>query len=85
MVFCYLEGIADGRRLMEVAGRSPKPILIHKSNWGGAGAVIARSHSASLSSDDAVVSAALAAVRHRAGARNNGMRWRVSRRFPCRP
>ena len=59
MVFCYLEGIAEGRRLMEVAGRSPKPILIHKSNWGGAGAVIARSHSASLSSDNAVVSAAL--------------------------
>ncbi|HBZ57027.1 MAG TPA: hypothetical protein DEO88_16610 [Syntrophobacteraceae bacterium] len=59
MIFCYLEGIADGRRLMEVAGHSSKPILVHKSNWGGAGAVIARSHSASLSSDNAVVSAAL--------------------------
>ncbi len=58
-VFCYLEGIADGRRLMEVAGRSPKPILVHKSNRGGAGAIIARSHSASLSTDDAVVSGAL--------------------------
>jgi acetate---CoA ligase (ADP-forming) len=57
--FCYLEGIADGRRLMEVAGRSGKPILVHKSNRGGAGAIIARSHSASLSTDDAVVTAAL--------------------------
>jgi acyl-CoA synthetase (NDP forming) len=59
MVYCYLEGIAAGRRLMEVAGRSSKPILVHKSNRGGAGSVIARSHSASLSTDDAVVSAAL--------------------------
>jgi acyl-CoA synthetase (NDP forming) len=57
--YCYLEGIADGRRLMQVAGGSGKPIVLHKSNRGGAGAVIARSHSASLSTDDAVVSAAL--------------------------
>jgi acetate---CoA ligase (ADP-forming) len=58
MVFCYLEGIAEGRRLMEIAGRSGKPIVVHKSNKGGAGAIIAKSHSASLSTDDAVVSAA---------------------------
>ena len=57
-IFCYLEGIADGRRLMEIASRSPKVIVAHKSNRGGAGAVIARSHSASLSSDDRVVDAA---------------------------
>jgi len=59
LIFCYLEGIAQGRRLMEVAGRSGKPIILHKSNRGGAGAIIARSHSASLSSDHQVVSAAL--------------------------
>lgn len=58
VIFGYLEGIAQGRRLMEVAGRGTKPIVIHKSNRGGAGAVIARSHSASLTTDDAVTNAA---------------------------
>ncbi|MGQ9750443.1 acetate--CoA ligase family protein [Desulfosoma sp.] len=58
MIFVYLEGIAKGRELMEVAARSSKPIVLHKSNHGGAGAVIARSHSASLSTDDAVTEAA---------------------------
>jgi acetyltransferase len=58
VLFMYLEGIADGRRLMEIASRSSKPVVVHKSNAGGAGAVIARSHTASLSSDDRVVDAA---------------------------
>ena len=58
IVYCYLEGIADGRRLMEIASCSPKPVVIHKSNLGRSGAVIARSHSASLASDDRVVAAA---------------------------
>lgn len=58
VVYLYLEGIADGRRLMEIAGRSPKPVVVHKSNNGSAGAVIARSHSASLTADDRVVDAA---------------------------
>ncbi len=58
VIFGYLEGIADGRRLMETAARSTKPIVVHKSNRGGAGAVIARSHSASLATDDAVTDAA---------------------------
>ncbi|MBC7358873.1 acetyltransferase [Desulfacinum infernum DSM 9756] len=58
VIFAYLEGIADGRRLMQVAASSPKPILVHKSNRGGSGSVIARSHSASLSADDRVVDAA---------------------------
>ena len=31
-VFLYLEGIADGRRLMHIAFNSSKPILVHKSN-----------------------------------------------------
>lgn len=59
MAYAYLEGIADGRAFMEVGFRAGKPIIVHKSNHGGAGAVIARSHSASLSSDDRVVAAAL--------------------------
>jgi acetyltransferase len=58
VIFCYLEGIADGRRLMRLACESPKHIVVHKSNNGSSGAVIAQSHSASLSSDDKVVDAA---------------------------
>lgn len=58
-IYCYLEGIAQGRRLMEVAFRCSKPIVAHKSNCGESGAVIARSHSASLSTDDQVVAAAM--------------------------
>ena len=58
-VFAYLEGIAGGRELMQLAFASSKPIIVHKSNHGGAGSVIARSHSASLSTDDQVVEAGL--------------------------
>jgi len=57
-IFVYLEGIADGRRLMRIAAQSPKAIVAHKSNIGKSGSVIARSHSASLASDDRVVDAA---------------------------
>ncbi|MDY0038843.1 MAG: acetate--CoA ligase family protein [Desulforhabdus sp.] len=57
-IFCYLEGIADGRRLMEIAMRSSKAIIVHKSNTGESGFAIARSHSASLSSNDEVVDSA---------------------------
>jgi acetyltransferase len=62
IVVMYLEGIADGRRLMDIARRSAKPILVHKSNIGQLAREIAASHTASLSGDDAVVSAALAQV-----------------------
>lgn len=57
-IFVYLEGIADGRRLMRIAAQSPKAIVAHKSNIGKSGSLIARSHSASLASDDRVVDAA---------------------------
>ena len=57
-IFCYLEGIADGRRLMEIATGSSKVIVAHKSNTGKSGSAIARSHSASLSSDDRIVDSA---------------------------
>ena len=39
VVYCYLEGIADGRRLMDIVRRSPKPIVVHKSNQGQSGAM----------------------------------------------
>jgi len=58
VIFCYLEGIANGRRLMEIAMQSTKAIVVHKSNTGKSGSAIARSHSASLSSDDRVVDSA---------------------------
>ncbi|MEJ5378376.1 MAG: acetate--CoA ligase family protein [bacterium] len=57
-IFLYLEGIRQGRKLMEVARRSPKPIVAFKANIGRMGKRIASSHSASLSSDDRVVEAA---------------------------
>jgi acetyltransferase len=57
-IFIYLEGIRDGRRLMDLARRSPKPILAMKSNIGRLGQSIAASHTASLSSDDRVVDVA---------------------------
>jgi acyl-CoA synthetase (NDP forming) len=58
VIFMYLESLRDGRRLMEIARRSTKPILIFKSNIGKMGKVIAASHTASLSSDDKVAEAA---------------------------
>jgi acetyltransferase len=58
LVFLYLEGIADGRRLMEIAFRSNKPILAHKSNTSEASTQIARSHTGSLSASEEVVNAA---------------------------
>ena len=57
-IFIYLESIQDGRRMMDIARRSPKPILALKSNIGELGQSIAASHTASLSSDDRVVDAA---------------------------
>jgi acetyltransferase len=54
----YLESIRDGRRMMRVAARSTKPILAIKANTSLLSKSIASSHTASLSSDDAVVDAA---------------------------
>jgi acetyltransferase len=63
LIFLYLESIRDGRRLMEIARKSTKPILVFKSNIGALGQNIAMSHTASLTSNDKVVDAAL----HQAG------------------
>lgn len=62
IIVMYLEGIEDGRRLMEIARRTSKPILLHKSNIGALATRIAASHTAAMSGDDAVVSAALEQV-----------------------
>jgi acetyltransferase len=63
LIFMYLESIRDGRRLMEIARRSPKPVVIFKANIGELGKNIALSHTASLTSDDKIVDAAF----HQAG------------------
>ena len=57
-ILLYLEGIQDGKKLMDVARRSPKPIIAFKANIGQFGKSIASSHSASLSSNNRVVDAA---------------------------
>ena len=59
MIVLYLESFGDGRRLMELARSSPKPIIVHKSNRGQASQAIALSHTAALAADDRIVSAAL--------------------------
>ncbi len=63
LIFVYLESIQDGRRLMDVARTSHKPVMVFKSNIGRLGQNIALSHTASLASDDQVVDAAF----HQAG------------------
>jgi acetyltransferase len=60
IICMYLEGISNGRRLLSLARKTSKPILVHKSNIGQLASEIAHSHTTSLSGDDAVVSAALA-------------------------
>jgi acetyltransferase len=63
LIFVYLESIHDGRRMMDLARQSGKPILTFKANIGKLGQNIALSHTASLASDDKVVDAAF----HQAG------------------
>ena len=55
----YLESIEEGRRLVELAASSPKPVIVHKANTAQASAQIAFSHTAALANDDRIVSAAL--------------------------
>ncbi len=57
-VYLYLEGVRDGRELMNLAHRAAKPIYLHVPNVGEETAVIAHSHTASLASDERVVEAA---------------------------
>ncbi|MFC1936853.1 acetate--CoA ligase family protein [Chloroflexota bacterium] len=58
LIFLYLESMRNGRRLMEIARKSEKPILVFKANIGNLGQGIALSHTASMTSDDRVVDAA---------------------------
>ena len=58
IVVLYLESLSDGRRLLELARSSPKPIIVHKANRGWASQRIASSHTAALADDDRIVDAA---------------------------
>jgi acetyltransferase len=58
VIFIYLESMRNGRRLMELARQTDKPIMVFKANIGRLGQKIAMSHTASLTSDDRVVDAA---------------------------
>ncbi|MBW2370101.1 MAG: acetate--CoA ligase family protein [Deltaproteobacteria bacterium] len=60
IICMYLEGFKTARRFVEIARKSQKPIILHKAGVGEAGAASAASHTGAMSSDDKVVSAALA-------------------------
>ena len=62
IVCAYLESIGDGRKLMDLARSSKKPIIVHKVNRGEASHRIALSHTAALADDDQIVSAAFRQV-----------------------
>lgn len=58
-VYVYLEGVADGRGLLQAARRATgKPVFLHVANVGPETAAIAQSHTASLTADEVVVAAA---------------------------
>ena len=48
----YLENIADGRKLMQAAKKSRKPVLIYKVGKTKEGAVAAMSHTAGMANND---------------------------------
>lgn len=58
IVCLYLESVDEGRRLMDLARRSEKPIIVHKANRGSTSQSIARSHTAALANDDRIVGSA---------------------------
>ena len=55
----YLENFTDGRRLMDLARQTEKPIIILKANRSTSSHQIARFHTAALAGDDDVADAAL--------------------------
>jgi acyl-CoA synthetase (NDP forming) len=59
IILMYLEGFTNGRRFVEIASRSEKPILVHKSNRFETSAQIAHSHTTALFVDDRLVDYAL--------------------------
>jgi acetate---CoA ligase (ADP-forming) len=58
MIYLYLEGLEDGRELLEVAKAAAKPIFLQMPNVVSETSSIAMSHTASLATDEKVVDAA---------------------------
>ncbi|WP_299982895.1 acetate--CoA ligase family protein [Desulfobacula sp.] len=58
-IHLYLESIDNGRKLMHVAKKSTKPIIILKSNVSRTASEVAKSHTAALSNNDRIVDGAL--------------------------
>ncbi|MCL2583231.1 MAG: acetate--CoA ligase family protein [Streptosporangiales bacterium] len=57
VLLAYVEGVSDGRRLLETARRArelDKPLILVKAGRSAAGARAAASHTAALATDDAV-------------------------------
>ena len=55
----YLEGVTEGRRLLDAIRSTTKPVVVFKSNVRQTGSTIAMSHTGALANDDLVVTAAL--------------------------
>ena len=58
VIGCYLENVADGARLMRLAGRTDKPLVVLKANTNPVSHRAAQFHTAALAGDDEVVTAA---------------------------
>ncbi len=66
MIGIYLENIRNGRRLMDLAAGTDKPVVLLKSNRSPESTEIARFHTSALAGDDRVVDEAMKqAVVHR--------------------
>lgn len=55
MIGLYLENICDGRRLMDLAMKTEKPVVLLKSNRSLESREIARFHTSALAGDDRIV------------------------------
>lgn len=55
IIALYLENVRNGRRFMDLASSTGKPIVLLKSNRSGGGSEIARFHTSALAGDDRVV------------------------------
>jgi acyl-CoA synthetase (NDP forming) len=58
IIYLYLEGLEDGRQLLEVAKHATKPIFLQMPNVVSETTAIAMSHTASLATDEKVLDAA---------------------------
>ncbi len=58
LICLYLESITRGKKLIDTAKKIDKPIIIYKANTTKAGEKAAMSHTAALSSDEAIIDSA---------------------------